>query len=74
MDGVIAITAEVTDDIELERVEFYWNGQILATLAEAPFRTEWRIVKLGAQQFQVIAYDTAGNVTKSDVFTVTILN
>jgi len=74
VDGVIAITAEVTDDIELERVEFYWNGQILATLAEAPFRTEWRIVKLGAQQFQVIAYDTAGNVTKSDVFTVTILN
>jgi len=73
--GVVKLEATAADDIELDRVEFYWNDQIIATVSgSGPFTTEWRIVQLGEQTFYAIAYDTAGNVTRGESLKVNISN
>ncbi|CAG1007852.1 penicillin-binding protein 1A [Anaerolineae bacterium] len=71
-NSVVTINADVIDDIEVARVEFYWNDQLLSSVEEAPYSAAWRIVKLGAQQFSVIAYDAAGNTTRSPIIEVII--
>ncbi len=72
---MVKLEVNASDDIELDRVEFYWNDQIISTQrGDGPYSAEWRIVQLGEQSFYVIAYDAAGNTTKSDVLKVAVGN
>jgi membrane peptidoglycan carboxypeptidase len=61
-DEYITIQPLVTDNISMERVEFYVDDQLIAISTVAPFNERWIITTPGQHTIQVRAYDTAGNV------------
>jgi hypothetical protein len=65
-DKVIKLAAEATDNVEIAYVEFYRNDQLIDTVKEAPYESEWKIDQGGPQTFYVVAYDAAGNSAQSD--------
>jgi len=71
-DKTIKLEVEATDNVEIARVEFYHNDQVIDTVSTAPFRTEWKIDGSGVQSFYAIAYDTAGNSTRSDAIKLAV--
>jgi 1A family penicillin-binding protein len=53
-------------------VELYENGELLASLRQAPYRTIWPLAE-GTHVFQAVAYDEQGNRVTSQSAKVTIL-
>lgn len=67
---VIVLHAIAGDETALERVEFYIDNQLLASLLDEPFTLAWQAQK-GTHTFRVVVYDTAGNRTEEEInFTV----
>jgi hypothetical protein len=62
----LALQADVTDNMEIERVEFYLDKQILATLFEPPYWVSWQPLQ-GEHTLMVRAYDLAGNESETAV-------
>lgn len=76
-EGKIArVTAQVTDGVQVRNVEFYIDGQ--KVLSDGNFPFEYRFVtpsrSLGRTNFtvQARAFDTGGNATWSQLFTVAL--
>jgi subtilisin family serine protease len=66
--GVLQISASASDDVGVERVEFYvGGGQLIGTDSSAPYETSWdsRAVADGSYSITCKAYDLAGNVNSS---------
>ena len=63
--AIIALRANVTDDVQMRNVEFFANGQRIATDGDFPFEVGYRVpqVETGRVEFTAIARDTAGNAT-----------
>lgn len=63
----VIVQAKVTDDISLDRVEFYVDGAGVpfAISTVAPFTEKWKIPGPGCHQFKVAAVDAAGNKQES---------
>ncbi len=53
-------------------VELYEDGQVLASLDEAPYRTRWPLAE-GTHTFQATAYDEQGSKVTSQSVRVTVL-
>lgn len=70
--GVVVLAAEAIDTLEMQSVEFYWNGELIARDESAPFSAEWRIIQTGSQLFHVIAYDAAGNAARSETIEIIV--
>jgi hypothetical protein len=70
----LSISADVTDNEAVARVEYLLDGKVIARSIEPPFRVTISIAQLssGEHTLQAVAYDTAGNKGKSKVFTFTI--
>jgi membrane carboxypeptidase/penicillin-binding protein PbpC len=62
----ITLQVEVGDDLGLNRVEFYIDSELTATLNSPPYVLPWR-VDVGEHYFKVIAYDQAGNTADAEV-------
>jgi membrane peptidoglycan carboxypeptidase len=81
-DEWVTINAEVSDNISMDRVEFFVEGgppppegeplQPFAVRKVAPFNVRWTIPGLGKYTFYVIAYDAAGNSVTSDKVDITV--
>ena len=68
----VALAAEANDNLpDGMYVEFYHNGQLIDTVKQAPYTSTWRIDNSGQQSFYAIAYDSAGNSTRSSAVVVT---
>ncbi len=75
-DEWVTVNAEVTDNLSLDRVEFFVEGgppppegealQPFAVRNVAPFNVRWTIARPGNFTFYAVAYDAAGNKIKSD--------
>ena len=61
----IVLQAEVEDDYGVARVIFYVDGQIAATVTQAPWSTRWSVTNRGEHSLYVVVADTAGNVKTS---------
>jgi hypothetical protein len=63
----VIIQAQVTDDISVDRVEFFVDGAGVpfAISTVPPFTEKWAIPGPGCHTFHVLAYDAAGNTTPS---------
>lgn len=70
-DRVIPIVAEVTDNLAIQRVEFYHNGQLLGIDTDWPYGFEFRITGAGEETFTATAFDQVGN-SSSDTQTIQI--
>lgn len=70
----IEVWADANDDTAIARVEYLLDGKVVARSMEPPFRVTIFIgsLKPGEHTLQAIAYDMAGNSTKSRVFKFTI--
>src|SRR5690606_5309674 len=60
-EQVITLNAEVEDNLAIDRVEFYANGQFIGTDTEWPYGFEWDIEDTGREVFTAFAYDQVGN-------------
>jgi chitinase len=67
VSGTVLISASATDNVGVTKVEFYINGQLLATQTTAPYVHSWDTTSSapGVYTLLVKAYDTAGNVSES---------
>ncbi len=65
-DKLVRLEAEATDNVEVAYVEFYRNNQLIDTVKQAPYRTEWNVDQGGPQSFYMIVYDAAGNSAQSE--------
>lgn len=72
----VIIQAQVTDDISVDRVEFFVNGAGVpfAISTVPPFTEKWAIPGPGCHNFRVVAYDAAGNSTTSQTVRVCIVS
>jgi membrane peptidoglycan carboxypeptidase len=69
-DWTIVFKAEASDNIQLQRVEFYLDNQLLASFAEPPYYLAWRGAE-GKFHLRVVASDAAGNTSQDSLdFTV----
>ncbi len=68
----LALQAEASDEVKLERVEFLVDGRRVETLANAPFLFNWALPnRTGSFEIRARAYDSAGN--QADSLSVTIV-
>ena len=56
----ITFQAQVDDNLEIARVEFWLNGSLLSNLSDPPYAVPWRGT-LGEHELEVRAIDLAGN-------------
>ena len=73
--GVITIRAEASDDVDVDRVEFYINGSLVYTDYDAPYKYEWNTTGWadGTYVINATAYDTSNN-TNYDTIIITVDN
>lgn len=72
----ILITADSSDDVEVDRVEFRIDGELKSTDSTPPYSYSWdtTTVEDGEHTITSRAYDTSDNVTTSSTVTVTVQN
>jgi hypothetical protein len=73
-DEWVTVNAEVSDNLSMDRVDFWIAGQEepFAVRRVAPFNARWTIARPGSYAFYVVAYDAAGNKVESDKVNVNI--
>jgi membrane carboxypeptidase/penicillin-binding protein len=76
VQGWINIHAEVNDNYAISRVEFYAGGaaEPFAVRTLAPFNVNWTLRGPADLSFHVIAYDAAGNSTRSEAVRTRIVS
>jgi hypothetical protein len=74
--GSVVVEALATDDVGMDRVEFYVDDILFDVDAAPPYRMLWDTTQEGDGEYElgVVAYDLAGNETTSSVHTVTAHN
>ena len=69
-DELINIQVDAQDNVAMDRVEFYLDDQLLGYTTVAPYSMRWTLAMTTTitetRTIYVMAYDTAGNVTRSD--------
>ncbi|AKJ03810.1 Fibronectin type III domain protein [Archangium gephyra] len=75
--GIVAISATASDNLGVDRVEFYAGTTLLGTSTTAPYGVSWDTTALTSGSTVTLttkAYDAAGHVTTSAARTVTVDN
>lgn len=69
----VTIQSNATDNLAVQKVEFFLNGSRICTDSVAPFTCVWKASAYSANvQFQTKSYDAAGNVGTSQVVNVIV--
>lgn len=71
-DEVVSLQAEAQDNLKIDRVEFYYEDDLLGADVSWPYSVDWQITGLGSHTFTAIAFDGVGNQVSNQV-TVEIL-
>lgn len=76
VSGLVAVDISASDNVGVARVEFYVNGQFVASDTQAPFAFAWDSTSKpdGSYNLTIKAFDAAGNQGVSPVVTVTVGN
>lgn len=72
-DEFVVIQPFVTDNISMDRVEFYVDELLIATSTIAPFNQRWLITAPGYHTVQVRAFDAVGNTAVSQRITIQVV-
>ncbi|ACH38815.1 repeat-containing protein [Citrifermentans bemidjiense Bem] len=73
--GTVTVSANITDNVAVSKVEYYVNGLLKLTSTSAPYSVPWGTTNYpdGSNTIMIKAYDAAGNVGQSSV-TVIVAN
>jgi hypothetical protein len=65
LSGVITVAATATDDVRVEKVDFWLDGYLFSIDRTAPYAFAWdtRTSAEGSHRVEVRAYDMAGRIT-----------
>lgn len=76
VSGTIVVTVSATDDVAVDSVELYLDGELFATDWSAPFSFAWDTTQDadGSYELVALAYDTSGNVGQAGPVMVTVSN
>lgn len=76
VSGQEAMTAEVSDDIGISKLEFYANDFLIGAITQQPYTITWDTTRAPNSTVDVhaVVYDSAGHSTTSASVTVTINN
>ena len=68
-DSVIPLLADVQDNLAIDRVEFYHNGQFVGEVkgADWPRGIDWEINRTGVEVFSAVAFDAVGNNASAEI-------
>jgi membrane carboxypeptidase/penicillin-binding protein PbpC len=66
IDSIIPVTAEVSDNIRVSRVDFYLNGQFVATANTFPYVYNHPINRPGIETFTAVVYDAVENSSTAE--------
>jgi hypothetical protein len=73
ISGTVVVTAAASDNIGVERVEFYVDGVLQASDTTAPYQFSWNTISsVGSHSIVVLAYDKSGNTAQSATTSVTV--
>ena len=64
---VVSLLAEVSDNLTIERVEFYRNEELLGEDRDWPYGYEYPLDSLGEIVFRALAFDQVGNRAASEL-------
>lgn len=65
-DEQVVIQADVSDEVGIDRVEFFVDSQGVAAASMPPYSMRWELGRAGEHVVFVRAYDTAGNRADSE--------
>ncbi len=60
--GKAFVEADLQDNIGIEKVEFYIEGELKSIDNETPYSWQWNEAAIGKHEIMVKVYDMAGNV------------
>ena len=72
-DEFVVIQPNVADNLSMDRVEFYVDGQLIAISTVAPYNERWIISGTGQHFIELRAYDAAGNMSISKRITIEVV-
>jgi hypothetical protein len=75
VSGTVSVTANVSDNVGVAKVEFYVNGVLQTTDTSTPYLYSWNTSAFaaGTNTLMAKAYDAAGNVGQSTSVNVTVV-
>jgi hypothetical protein len=68
--GKTTIIASVHDDSKIEKVEFFINNKLMATITQEPYQWTWHKLSFGKKTITIKAYDDTGKQSQA---TLTVL-
>ncbi len=76
VSGSVNLSATVSDNVGVSKVEFYVNGILKATSVGSQYNYSWdtSVLTNGSYTLSAMAYDAAGNVGQSGNVAVTVSN
>jgi hypothetical protein len=72
--GKATIKAYAKDDSKIEKVEFYLDDNLTATLTSEPYEWKWTETAIGRHTIKVIAYDDTGKTSTDSIEVVAFIN
>ena len=72
--GKATIKAYAKDDSNIEKVEFYLDDDLVATLTSEPYEWKWTETATGRHTIKVIAYDDTGKTSTDSIDVVAFIN
>jgi len=72
--GKATIKAYAKDDSKIEKVEFYLDNDLVATLTSEPYEWGWTKTAIGRHTIKVIAYDDTGKTSTDSIDVIAFIN
>ena len=64
---VVSLLADVSDNLTIERVEFFHGGELLGVDRDWPYGYEYELEGAGEFEFRALAFDQVGNQAASEL-------
>ena len=71
--GKTTIVASAYDDSQIEKVEFYINNKLMATITQDPYQWTWHKFSLGKKTITIKAYDDSGKQSTASMDVVAFM-
>lgn len=65
-DPAVVLQVQASDDLALEKVEYYIDNELVGTILQEPYYISWQ-ANPGVHEFRARAYDMAGNMKETSV-------